>query len=93
MSFYNTTNEKGETLKDFTHKAETQDKIILDYFKKFSKGEFTPSFIWRNVMFCSCPITSVRRSISNLTGQGKLTQTGNKKEGIYGRKENTWKLC
>lgn len=48
MSYYNTTNEKGETLKENVTKAKSQDDRILAHFKKHSEfyksrslGEFT----------------------------------------------------
>ena len=37
-------------------------------------------------------LTSVRRSITNLTKVGRLKKTGVKKTSIYGRPEYVWEL-
>ena len=39
------------------------------------------------------PITSIRRALSDLTSECKLTKTDNKKLGPYGKHEFTWKLA
>jgi DNA-binding transcriptional regulator PaaX len=36
------------------------------------------------------PLTSVRRALTNLSKQGKLIKTDEKKKGIYGRDEFIW---
>jgi hypothetical protein len=38
------------------------------------------------------PVTSVRRSISNLTKQGKLEKTSEMKKEEYGKPNYYWKL-
>jgi len=37
-------------------------------------------------------LTSVRRSITNLTKSGRLTKTKEKKTSIYGRPEYVWEF-
>ena len=92
MSYFNTTNEKGEQLKLYQEKAKSQDERILTYFKVSPKICWSPSQVWRWLFKESVPLTSVRRSITNLTSEGYLIQTEETREGIYGRKERTWKL-
>lgn len=90
-SFYNTTKESKETVKLFEKKAKTQNDIVLDYFKAHSEISFSPETIW---MRCfkdqRVPITSVRRSISNLTKRGLLIKTKEKKLSSFGRPAYKW---
>jgi predicted transcriptional regulator len=88
-SFHNTTNEIGNQLQIFTQKAENQESEILEYF--YNKKKASASEAWQS--FKHYPITSVRRSITNLTKQGFLEKTQDKKIGIYGKPEYIWKIA
>jgi len=92
VTFYNTTNETNPELATYQGQAKTQDQKIMIWFhsRVFNSG-FTPSEIMHNVL-PEAPITSVRRSMSNLTADGKLVKTLEKRKGIYGRPEYVWKL-
>ena len=90
--FYNTTGESGEQLEMFKGKAKTQDQIVLRFFKSNPKINYSPSQVWRLVFQEKTPLTSVRRSMTNLTGEGLLCQADEKRQGIYGRPEKTWRL-
>lgn len=87
--FYNTTNETGETLKEYRSKAKTQDELILEFYKR--GGFWSPSQVQENVL-PNAPLTSVRRSISNLTADGYLLKTIVKVKGIYDRPEYCWRI-
>jgi Fe2+ or Zn2+ uptake regulation protein len=88
--YYNTTNETGEVLKRAKQKTLKQDSRIMSFFESHP-GHWTPCEVWQQCM-PNVPITSVRRSITNLTDQGRLEKTDKKKQGIYGRPNYTWKL-
>jgi len=90
MSYFNTTNEEKD-LKKYQRKAKSQDEVILEFFKLHPYTVYSPDYIM-DELGLECPITSVRRSISNLTKQGKLVKTDRKVLGKYGRLTNTWKL-
>lgn len=96
MTYYNTTNEKGEKLKEYGLQAATQDQLILEIFDicalNFKTFDFalSPSEIAGHNFFNNVPITSIRRSLTNLTKQGRLIKTSIKVTGQYGRKEHTW---
>jgi len=90
MSYHNTTNEHGTKLKASIDKAKSQDDIILEYFKNNKGVKLSPSMILERTKL-KCPITSVRRSISDLTATGYLTKTEEKAVGIYGKPEYLWK--
>ena len=85
-TYYNTTKENGNQLLMFVEKAKSQDERILLLMRK--NKEQTPSELIKH--FENTPITSIRRSLTNLTKQGKLTKTDNKKIGLYGRFEYVW---
>lgn len=71
-------------------KAKSQDEMILHYFSGHQHSDFTPTQVW--IAFGQrWPLTSVRRAITNLTKQGKLVITENKRPGIYGDLNNCWK--
>jgi predicted ArsR family transcriptional regulator len=52
----------------------------------------SPSQVHADILRTS-PLTSVRRSISNLTADGKLVKTERKVQGPYGRPEYVWRLA
>ena len=89
MSYFNTTNESGTTLKNNVAKAKSQEEEILKHFENFVCG-FNPSLL--HSAFESYPSTSIRRALTNLTKQGKLIKTNEKRIGMYGRSEYVWKL-
>ena len=91
-SFYNTTNESGTQLKKNIRQAVKQDDLILNFFKKHPDKEYTPLEIWQAVFDEATPITSVRRSITNLTKADKLEETDIKREGAHGRSNYCWRL-
>jgi hypothetical protein len=99
MSYFNTTNESGTTLKNNVAKAKSQEEKIFKLFQLdfeyWSKNKnpyigLTPVDLLD--FFPKYPITSIRRSLTNLTKQGKLIKTDEKRIGMYGRSEYVLKL-
>lgn len=90
MSFYNTTNEKGKDLKQSEIKAEKQEQKVLQLYKSWLL--LTASECWKLYGVDKCPLTSIRRAITNLSNEGKLIKTGYMKIGIYGKKEHSYRL-
>ena len=89
--YHNAVGTVGYLLEEYEAKAKRQDDIILELFKMY---ELTlgPSQIYR-IFKEQFPITSIRRGISNLTRDGFLEKLPlNKIEGMYGRRECTWRL-
>ena len=91
MAYYNTTRQKGEQLKVSWKKTKSQDDKVMEYFYEHGKG--TPSEVWIYFRDSNVPITSIRRSITNLTSSNLLSKTDNKREGVYGRPEYVWEIC
>ena len=87
--FYNTTNETGDILKEYRRKAMSQDELVLEFYKQ--GGLWSPSQVQEKVL-PNAPLTSVRRSITNLTTIGKLVKTVVKMKGIYDRPEYCWRI-
>ena len=92
--YYNTTNLTGADLVEATQKAGAQEEVILAFFKakKIEKFAWSPSEVWEACFFGRCPLTSVRRAMTNLTNQGKLERMDEQKKGPYGRPEHYWRL-
>lgn len=72
--------------------ALTQTEKILRFFEANPAKEFTPCEVWQAVGYADMLLTSIRRSISNLTKAGDLIKTTNRKAGIYGELNYTWRL-
>lgn len=89
-SFYNTIGLTGEDLKQAVIRAENQDEAIYLIYK--TGKPYSPSQIHRLMEKAgkTLPITSVRRSITNLTKSGKLVKTELMVEGLYKLPEHTW---
>ena len=90
MTYYNTTRQKGKQLEVSWDKTKSQDDKVMEYF--YEHGKATPSEVWIhfNKDENNVPITSIRRSITNLTSSNLLSKTDNKREGVYGRPEYVW---
>ena len=78
-NFYNTINLQGlELMAEIDGVKKQSDKIMI-YFNNNPGKEFTPFEVLNVVFNGRTPITSVRRSMSDLTAGGKLTKTNNQK--------------
>jgi len=96
MTFYNTTNQSGEELKSSWIETAKQDEIVLLLFARNQDMTFTPfdiQNILKNDYDKDYPITSVRRSISNLTEIEALEKTSTKRKGKYGKANYCWKYA
>lgn len=96
LSFHNTLGLSGGELNTAEKKAHNQESLILDFFKRRAQyNSYTPAEIWQvfNGQGYNWPLTSVRRSISNLTDKKKvLIKLNEKRRGIFGLTNHTWKL-
>ena len=90
--YYNTTGESGVQLEIFKKKAKTQSEMIMKFLSSQPLVEYGASQLLKLVFKNSVPITSVRRSISNLVNDNKLIYTGGTREGLFGRNENLIKF-
>ena len=92
MEYYNTTNESGEQLQAFKKKTKTQSDKILEFFREQPAVEYGASRVHLALFGNNTPMTSTRRSISNLVKDEKLEYSGRMRKGNYGRNEKLIKL-
>ena len=93
MNFYNTVGLKGRDLFSANEKALGQEDLILEIFKEVRR-ELTPFEVDEKLRRDGYvyPITSIRRSITNLTKSGRLEKTSIRRSGEYGQMNYTWKV-
>lgn len=90
-SYHNTNHEPWADLQTSEHKAQVQEGTILYLFKRTLQG-LTPDQVHEMLYgHTSVPITSVRRAITNLTSQGKLEKTDQRRAGSFGKKVFVWR--
>ena len=86
--FYNTINEVTNTLVASNKTSRTQEDIILDCFKS-AREPLSPSMV-HFLTKLKCPITSIRRAMTDLTKSGSLNKTPKYTIGKFGKKEHLW---
>lgn len=91
--YYDTT--KTDKRYQYENKALRQDMRIELYFKQHPEKIIGASEVWNAVFnrLEHVPITSVRRSLNTLAGEGLLNKTDVKLDGAYGRPEYGWQLA
>ena len=95
MTFYNTIGENADELSESIAKAKSQEAKIMKCFyyyeAKYPNLRFSPSMVLK-MTGLKCPLTSIRRAMTNLSNEGKLIKTNKKIEGLYGKQEHLWCL-
>ena len=96
MTYFNTTHQTGEDLGEYRSKARNQDDAGLFLFDDFpdemlSASQVHKRLILRKSIKESTPLTSIRRSMTNLTDINVLVKTDEQRKGPYGRPE--YKYC
>ena len=86
--FYNTINEVSSLLVTSHTNTKTQEAIILDCFKS-AKEPLSPSMV-HFLTKLKCPITSIRRAMSDLSKDGKLVKLEQFTIGKFGKREHLW---
>jgi len=96
MAYFNTTGESGDQLKLFVKNAKHQDERILAFLRKHPNKRYTPEAlrIWVFGEDTRVPITSVRRSLTNLKNKNLVVKSDTA-DGIgeYGKKVYTWRAA
>lgn len=88
--YFDTTALPTADLADAIRTAEQQDQAVLAIFAR--SGSLSPSQVWQQGTAAGRGwlLTSVRRSITNLTTAGALVRLDAKRGGLYGRPEHVW---
>lgn len=93
MPFYNTTDLTGAELAKKVHSERSQTGRIKAFFEANPQGWYSPSQVWNELFDTKkVPITSVRRSITDLTEENVLIKTDQKQTGYFGDLEHLWTL-
>jgi Fe2+ or Zn2+ uptake regulation protein len=92
--YFNTTGASGAELAQHTAAASKQSERVVSLFREQRPRSLSPSEVHRLLggdrQFG--PLTSVRRSITDLTTLGVLERTTDKVRGPFGHREYLWKL-
>ena len=89
--YHNTNNEAGQTLRGSQKKASRQEDIILEIFKKGAYNLYTPDEV-HEISGLNCPVTSIRRAMTNLMNQTLLVKTKVMRAGKYGKDTHCYEL-
>jgi len=92
MTYYNTTQESGQTLFRFRSQAKAQTERVIDYYRSRPGQLIGPSEAWRatGLEAEGVPLTSARRAVTDATKAGILVRTKDKTIGAYGHPETLW---
>jgi len=90
MSYYNTIEEVGNALTESNKKTRKQEDLIYALFQKRNEP-LSPSMVLSQSGL-NCPITSIRRAITDLTNSGRIVKTDRQVKGMYGKAEHLWEL-
>ena len=100
-SYHDTVTESGVNLDTYESKAKSQELLIMDFFNAHKGLYFGASQIWMQCFEKNTPITSVRRSLTNLSNDTdrhgnkvtpRLKHLDIKIKGLYGRSETVYTL-
>ena len=94
MTYFNTTALSGPELKQAIASAKSQDEQVLCIFRRHPHLSLGPSQVYALGIGEGLRwlLTSVRRSISNLTDENVLEKLDVKRMGAHGAREYLWRL-
>jgi hypothetical protein len=95
--YYNTTNEKGSLLQTNMKQANNQEQLTLAVFQTYPNDNLSAYDVWQFLIDNESineqtPLTSIRRSITDLTNRNRLVKTDKRVLGNAGRSTYTWRL-
>ena len=101
LIFHDTVPLPEEQIGNARETAKKQKDIVLDFFRQRFSMSFTPMEVWKHlnhldqvtISGSGMLLTSVRRSITDLTKEGRLIkcQWSESKSGAYGKLNRTWR--
>jgi len=72
---------------------ESQEAKIANFFTYYSfNSRLTPPEV-KTMVGLNCPLTSVRRALTQLTAKGVLRKTNETGEGLFGTTNRKWSLA
>lgn len=93
--YWPTTPLTADELRGAIHLAVMQDEAVLAIFRSHAGTSLTPSEVHRigEALGRKWLVTSVRRSITNLTDDGVLNRHNVLRMGPHGKPEHLWQLA
>ena len=93
LTFYNTIDLSSQELVTAKVSVTKQADRVLDIMRKKNKSmtPFEVHFFYIQ-QYPNCPVTSIRRAMTNLTELGKLFKTTDKKIEFYGKPNYKWQI-
>ena len=95
-SYHNTTNLFGDKLEEYTTKAITQDKAVIEILTEAGTHLTAPEvyalYLARYKPKFEPPIDSIKRSCSTLKKKGILEMVNVMKQGRYGRPNKQYRI-
>ncbi len=95
MSYHQTASIQEELHALYEGKAKRQDEIVLLILKNNWPASLSPTQvheIYAAMGHPVCPVTSIRRAMSNLSKDNLAYKTEVTVKGQFGRAEHTWKF-
>jgi hypothetical protein len=89
--YYNTTNMSGDDLKEHKFRAKGLNRRVLNFFKAHSYENFTAWEVHKAIGINSAPITSIRRSMTDLTDMGYLVKLDGNEGRHFVQRPGQWK--
>ena len=90
MPFYETIDQVGSALTESNKKTRKQEDLIYSLFVKRNEP-LSPSMVLSQSGL-NCPITSIRRAMTDLTNSGHIVKTDRQVRGMYNKPEHLWEL-
>jgi len=92
LIFHDSVPIEEENLPEAREKAVKQKEIVLNFFKGHPDNNYTPYEVFDQTNESMMLLTSVRRSISDLTKEGRLIKCmySKSRKGAYGALNRTW---
>lgn len=73
-------------------RMQRQQDEILRYMRANGINEASPGDLFSAGVLSGSPLTSYRRSLTNMTTAGVMQKTSKTKKGLFGRMEHIWKI-
>ncbi len=91
-NFYNTNKTTGTELKEAKKRNLAQAEKILKFLSEHPNIKFTACRIHKYLFNDNTPLTSTRRSLSDLKNAGFVVKLDQMVKGVYGRNVHLWKV-
>lgn len=93
MPYFNTTHIDAGALAERIRNAKRQEDKLLAVFRAYPDHNFTADELFAaGILPNGTPVTSYRRSLSNLKNDCLIFKTDIRRDGLYGKPTYAWQL-